>query len=38
MKALVGTTLGEIPNVQSPKVRLLLANHEDELYEICPQM
>ena len=29
---------GEIPSIQSPKIRLLLANHEDRLHGICSQM
>ena len=38
MRAHVGITLGVIPSVQSPKVRLLLANHEDKLHGIHPQI
>ena len=29
---------GAIPSVQSPKVRLLLANHENKLHGVRPQM
>ena len=29
---------GTIPSVQGPKIRLLLANHKDELHGVCSQI